>query len=346
MKFKLESKSTVQDLVVEDIASVEALMNTLDTSSLDQAFEELSDLQMLQQNIEKFGITEPVMDLVGGTLQGMNIRIDDKDACLEGLVQSIAEIMKTVIDKIIEFIDKYIIGVERSCNALVAFSKKIVEDSRGGKLQFDESKFVAVAMIERSKFLDFTHDIATLTGTVAAVVKKFDFDRPSESISEINNILESNKGRTKVVGIDTIKKNVPGVFGIEVDWFVTGMSILMDGGGEESQKSLTKLGYDPKRTPLDIISAADMLISCKHTLDDIKKELRRFTKARDDGKVETKALISAAKTQLPKFIKDVLNLFRTDISVMKKLASALRAGYGLGSITDSDKQKLASFGKE
>ena len=110
MKFKLESNSTVQDLVVEDIASVEALMNTLDTSSLDQAFEELNDLQMLQQNIEKFGITEPVMDLVGGTLQSMNIRIDDKDACLEDLKETakkvgikIWEIVLKIFEKIMEF---------------------------------------------------------------------------------------------------------------------------------------------------------------------------------------------------------------------------------------------------
>ena len=117
MKFKLESNSTVQDLVVEDIASVEELMNTLDTSSLDQAFEELNDLQMLQQNIEKFGITEPVMDLVGGTLQSMDIRIDDKDACLEGLGDAIKtagkavyEFVKKILDKIVTAI-KTILGV-------------------------------------------------------------------------------------------------------------------------------------------------------------------------------------------------------------------------------------------
>lgn len=126
MKFKLESNSTVQDLVVEDIASVEALMNALDTSSLDQAFEELNDLQMLQQNIEKFGITEPVMDLVGGTLQSMNIHIDDKDACLEDLKETakqvgkkIWEIVLKIFRKIMEFLNADAFsGMERKINKL------------------------------------------------------------------------------------------------------------------------------------------------------------------------------------------------------------------------------------
>jgi len=129
MKFKLESNSTVQDLVVEDIASVEALMNTLDTSSLDQAFEELNDLQMLQQNIEKFGITEPVMDLVGGTLQSMNIRIDDKDACLEGL----GEAIKNAGSAIYEFVKKII-------DKIIGFIKSVLDKFTGKKLKDAENK--------------------------------------------------------------------------------------------------------------------------------------------------------------------------------------------------------------
>jgi len=106
MKFKVES-----NVVVQDLASSEDPITSADIQCLDKALEDLSDLLVLRENIEKYGITEQVMDLIGGTLESMNIRIDNADACLEGIGESISNGVKTVfafmrkiIDKIIQFI--------------------------------------------------------------------------------------------------------------------------------------------------------------------------------------------------------------------------------------------------
>ena len=106
MKFKVEPT-----VVVQDLESSEDPITPADIQCLDKALEELNDLLVLRENIEKYGITEQVMDLVGGTLESMNIRIDNADACLEGIGESISNGVKTVfafmrkiIDKIIQFI--------------------------------------------------------------------------------------------------------------------------------------------------------------------------------------------------------------------------------------------------
>ena len=106
MKFKVE-----QNVAVADQTSSEDPITSADIQCLDKALEELNDLLVLRENIEKYGITEQVMDLIGGTLESMNIRTDNADACLEGIGESISNGVKTVfafmrkiIDKIIQFI--------------------------------------------------------------------------------------------------------------------------------------------------------------------------------------------------------------------------------------------------
>lgn len=106
MKFKVEPNVSVVDQTPP-----EDPITSADIQCLDKALEELSDLLVLRENIEKYGITEQVMDLIGGTLESMNIRTDNADACLEGIGESISNGVKTVfafmrkiIDKIIQFI--------------------------------------------------------------------------------------------------------------------------------------------------------------------------------------------------------------------------------------------------
>ena len=109
MKFKSNTPVSAHD-----IESIEIAFESLDFTEMEQAQELLEDLTVLNQNIEKFGITEPVMHLVGGTLEAMDISIASKEACLEGLGDKIKEGAKKVwemIIKVYERIRDYIKGL-------------------------------------------------------------------------------------------------------------------------------------------------------------------------------------------------------------------------------------------
>lgn len=112
MKFKSNVKVTQEAPV-----NFEDLMQDMDNvlnMELEEAVEHLEDLTILEQNISKYGVTEPVMHLVGGTLESMSISIADKESCLEGLKEGLKEAGKKVwevIVKIYEKIRDYIKGI-------------------------------------------------------------------------------------------------------------------------------------------------------------------------------------------------------------------------------------------
>lgn len=112
MKFKSNVKVTQEAPV-----NFEDLMQDMDNvlnMELEEAVEHLEDLTILEQNISKYGVTEPVMHLVGGTLESWSIDISNKEACLEGLGDKIKEGAKKVweiIVKIYEKIRDYIKGM-------------------------------------------------------------------------------------------------------------------------------------------------------------------------------------------------------------------------------------------
>lgn len=110
MKFKSNNTNNVSPVCIEDVLEdMAGVMNM----GLEEAVEHLDDLEILYNNIERFGITEPVMHLVGGTLESWSIDISNKEVCLEGLGDKIKEaaaaayeFIKKIIDKIIAAINK------------------------------------------------------------------------------------------------------------------------------------------------------------------------------------------------------------------------------------------------
>lgn len=117
MKFKSNVKVTQEAPV-----NFEDLMQDMDNvlnMELEEAVEHLEDLTILEQNISKYGVTEPVMHLVGGTLESWSIDISNKEACLEGIGDKLKEAGKKVweiIVKIYEKIRDYIKGMVAKFN--------------------------------------------------------------------------------------------------------------------------------------------------------------------------------------------------------------------------------------
>ena len=104
MKFKSNVKVTQEAPV-----NFEDLMQDMDNvlnMELEEAVEHLEDLTILEQNISKYGVTEPVMHLVGGTLESMSISIADKESCLEGLKEGLKEAGKKVWEVIVKIYEK------------------------------------------------------------------------------------------------------------------------------------------------------------------------------------------------------------------------------------------------
>ena len=112
MKFKSNVKVTQEAPVnFEDL--IQDMDNVLNME-LEEAVEHLEDLTILEQNISKYGVTEPVMHLVGGTLESWSIDISNKEACLEGIGDKLKEAGKKVWEMIIKIYEKirdYIKGV-------------------------------------------------------------------------------------------------------------------------------------------------------------------------------------------------------------------------------------------
>jgi hypothetical protein len=105
MKFKSNNVNNVSPVCIDDILEdMEGVMSM----DLEEAVEHLDDLEILYNNIEKFGITEPVMHLVGGTLESMGVSITEKAACLEGLKEGLKEAGKRVWEVIVKIFTKII----------------------------------------------------------------------------------------------------------------------------------------------------------------------------------------------------------------------------------------------
>ena len=117
MKFKSNVKVTQEAPV-----NFEDLMQDMDNvlnMELEEAVEHLEDLTILEQNISKYGVTEPVMHLVGGTLESWSIDISNKEACLEGIGDKLKEAGKKVWEMIIKIYKKirdYIKGMMAKFN--------------------------------------------------------------------------------------------------------------------------------------------------------------------------------------------------------------------------------------
>lgn len=105
MKFKSNNTNNVSPVCIDDVLEDMSRVMNMD---LEEAVEHLDDLEILYNNIERFGITEPVMHLVGGTLESMGVSITEKEACLEGLKEGLKEAGKRVWEAIVKIFTKII----------------------------------------------------------------------------------------------------------------------------------------------------------------------------------------------------------------------------------------------
>lgn len=121
---------------VADLKSIDQKINDLDFTDLDKAQESLDDITMLHANIMKYGCSEPVIDLIGGTLESWQISITDKEACLEGLVEKAKKIGKAIWDAIVAAIKRiieFITGLfsKQRTSAFLQKSKEVKDDVEG-----------------------------------------------------------------------------------------------------------------------------------------------------------------------------------------------------------------------
>lgn len=105
MKFKSNNVNNESPVCIDDVLED---MTGVVNMDLEEVIEHLDDLEILYNNIEKFGITEPVMHLVGGTLESMGVSITEKEACLEGLKEGLKEAGKRVWEAIVKIFTKII----------------------------------------------------------------------------------------------------------------------------------------------------------------------------------------------------------------------------------------------
>lgn len=150
MKFKSNVKVTQEAPV-----NFEDLMQDMDNvlnMELEEAVEHLEDLTILEQNISKYGVTEPVMHLVGGTLESWSIDISNKEACLEGIGDKLKEAGKKVWEMILKIFAKvrdYIKGF------MSKFGKeKLVELEKEVKGEKVDLKEIKAGGLVPSKYID------------------------------------------------------------------------------------------------------------------------------------------------------------------------------------------------
>ena len=144
MKFKSNLKSEAP----VDFSALEQDINTLLNVDLSEATENLDDLVLLYANIAKYGITEPVMDLIGGTLESWNISIQNKEACLEGLGETIKNAGRNVWEMILKIYRK----ISDFIKSLI--SKKTKDDLENDKKILDENKLGTTKLKSDSKDKD------------------------------------------------------------------------------------------------------------------------------------------------------------------------------------------------
>lgn len=102
MRFILESRQ----IVPQDIINLNEKMLDIDWSDYSQLDEQLNDLLALEQNFQKFGMTDAVMELVGPSLEAWNIKLDSIDACMESMWDKVKEVSKKIWDAIVAAIHR------------------------------------------------------------------------------------------------------------------------------------------------------------------------------------------------------------------------------------------------
>ena len=157
MKFKSNVKVTQEAPV-----NFEDLMQDMDNilnMELEEAVEHLEDLTILEQNISKYGVTEPVMHLVGGTLESWSIDISNKEACLEGIGDKLKEAGKKVWEMIIKIYEKirdYIKGM------IAKFNKEkfneLKDKFKGQKVNTNE---IDATNLIPEKYVKLIHEFAS-----------------------------------------------------------------------------------------------------------------------------------------------------------------------------------------
>ena len=150
MKFKSNVKVTQEAPV-----NFEDLMQDMDNvlnMELEEAVEHLEDLTILEQNISKYGVTEPVMHLVGGTLESWSIDISNKEACLEGIGDKLKEAGKKVWEMILKIFEKVKEYIKKFMSK---FSKdKLVELEKEVKGEKADDKETNAAGLIPSSYID------------------------------------------------------------------------------------------------------------------------------------------------------------------------------------------------
>lgn len=189
MKFKSNTRETADAPVnFEDMMlDIDNVLNM----EFDKAVEHLEDLVILEQNIEKYGVTEPVMHLIGGTLESWSIDISNKEACLEGLGDKVKEAAIAAYEFVKKIIDK-----------IIAAIKKIFEVYTGKRLADAEAK------LRRAK------SYGKGTSTYGIPDKK-SMERLISGAKLFDLIVDDKPDLMAIYHLDVIKKTQDGVYKLD-----------------------------------------------------------------------------------------------------------------------------------
>jgi hypothetical protein len=298
MRFILESRQVEP----QDIVRLNEKMLDIDWSDYSQLDEQLNDLLALEQNFQKFGMTDAVMDLVGPSLEAWNIKLDSVDACMESMWDKVKEVSKKIWDAIVATIKR----IGQFFKNLFDRRKKL--SAHAGKvdqLEYKGTKSDNGAAQEAfednpKEFIDKKFfDIVTNKVQIP-------YDYYAEMIDFCGEAV--NVAQDCVKALDDFAKN-PGTFGVELakrkietasgklskfkhlDEFISAVSLVRT---EEDDKSLGALGYKYATFFKHTISLSTMqenlnniAAEASKTLDACNKRLDEYEKKQTAATIKT-----------------------------------------------------------
>ena len=227
MKFKSNNTNNVSPVCIEDVLEdMSGVMNM----DLEEAVEHLDDLEILYNNIEKFGITEPVMHLVGGTLESMGVSITEKEACLEGLKEGLKEAGKRVWEAIVKIFTKIIelitgsrtVSLMKRCSELkkepdikIESKHAAIIEGLGGILYKDDVKDIKDVLLGWSDFQHIDKYLRNYNSAVHYYGDEIKYDSDIEEALKLPPIKAAMSfGSTRAI-LDHAHSEAYGVYSLE-----------------------------------------------------------------------------------------------------------------------------------
>lgn len=298
MRFVISNNQLADRIDIDQVISALQALDR-DMAALESLEEKADDLIAVQQNIEKYGVTAAVVDLVGPAMEEYGVKLTTADASMEGIKETLINTLETIIRMIKELFDKMFDQVSRGMRYLKSLGtyELPTDPAVRSKILSATVNWLPVAVS------DEVEAVVTSPAIMLRAIESVKPDLPMLGQMKAQSMLNSATKATEKVA--TIVKEHRGSFSLEDAIGVTGV--------RQISTATYKIGESIQKYTTEFRKAEQKIHSTMRAVKSGKIE-EKF----DDYVGGMKRLLGHFRTS----IGDCRICFVSNVSVLKKLAGS------------------------